>query len=112
MIEMIAQTGGVLLGLGVDFKKEVILTKIASARFSRPVAPPCQFEIETQIEDAREEGAWIAGVVRLGNEVVAEAKILLVTMENLDGRKNIVFSDTFLKHFDVYRIAKNSEALV
>ena len=30
-IEMVAQTGGVLFGFGLDFKKEVILAKILDA---------------------------------------------------------------------------------
>lgn len=114
-IEMVAQTGGVLYGLGFDFKKEVILAKIERARFERPVAPPCEFVIEAVIEEEREEGAWISGTVRLGREIVAEAKILLVTMdelENVQRTKKIVFNDGFLKHYDIENVAKVSEALL
>ena len=63
-LEMIAQAGGVLFGLGIDFKKEVILAKIEHARFLKVVAPPCAFVVEARIEDQREEGAWISGSVR------------------------------------------------
>ena len=47
-IEMIAQAGGVLFGLGVDFKKEVILAKIEGARFEKTVVPPCRLVIEAR----------------------------------------------------------------
>ena len=49
MIEMIAQAGGVLYGLGLDFKKEIILAKIASASFPKEVSPPCRFLIEASL---------------------------------------------------------------
>jgi 3-hydroxymyristoyl/3-hydroxydecanoyl-(acyl carrier protein) dehydratase len=114
-IEMIAQAGGVLYGLGLDFKKEVILAKIGEARFLKPVAPPCVFVIDAAIEEEREDGAWIAGTVKQNGVAVAEARILLAAVEGLSQnghpQKQIVFSDQFLKHFDVLSIAKKSEGL-
>ena len=109
-IEMIAQAGGVLFGLGIDFKKEVILAKIEGARFERTVTPPCTLDIEARIEEEREEGAWISGEVKLGKERVATVRILLATME-LAGPsgKSVVFNDHFLKHYDIRNIAKVSE---
>lgn len=112
-IEMIAQAGGVLLGLGIDFKKEVILAKIAKANFLKAVAPPCSLEVEAKIDEAREEGAWISGTVRHHNTLIAEATLLLVTMDSLVEGLNgkIVFNDSFLKHYDVYEVAKMSLGL-
>ena len=114
-IEMVAQTGGVLYGLGFDFKKEVILAKIGEARFLRPVEPPCAFVIDAAIEEAREDGAWISGIVRQNGETVAQTRILLAAVEGLSEnghpKKQIVFSEHFLKHFDVRNIAKKSEGL-
>lgn len=113
-IEMIAQTGGVLFGLGMDFQKEVILAKIENARFFKPVAPPCALIVEAGIEEAREEGAWISGVVSQGSEKVAQAKILLAAVDSLTGRKNgkIVFNENFLKQYRIYEVARTSEAFV
>ncbi len=109
-VEMIAQTGGVLFGLGLDFKKEVILAKILDANFFRPVKPPCHFLIETRIDDEREEGAWISGSVKLGNETIAEASVLFVTIASLgENKEKVVFNDGFLQHFDVYNVAKASD---
>ncbi len=113
-IEMIAQAGGVLFGLGTDFKKEVILAKIEMARFEKTVLPPCQLTIVARIENEREEGAWISGEVKQGSECIATARMLLVTMDPLTGSsdKTVVFNDHFLNHYDVYKIAKKSEGIV
>ena len=107
-LEMIAQAGGVLFGLGIDFKKEVILAKIEGARFGKPVAPPCELFVEARIETEREEGAWIEGAVRLGSKCAAEARILLVAMDGLDGKKKIVFNDEMISHYDVFAVAGRS----
>ena len=110
-LEMIAQAGGVLIGFGIDFKKEVILAKIEAARFERSVVPPCRFIVEARLEEEREEGAWIAGSVKQDGAVVATARIFLVTMDSLSGEegKKIVFNDGFLKHYDIYNVAKKSQ---
>lgn len=112
-IEMVAQTGGVLYGLGIGFKKEVILAKIEGASFPRPVRPPCRFEIEARIEEEREEGAWIAGTVHQKGALVASVKIMLVTIEALSGLApgKIVFNDSFLSHYDIWNIARKSEGI-
>lgn len=112
-IEMIAQAGGVLVGLGLDFKKEVILAKIDSAEFGPTISPPCQLQIEARIEEEREEGAWVSGKVNLGKDLIVKAKILLVTVDSLTDAKRtqVVFNDHFLKHYDVYRIAAVSEGI-
>ncbi len=112
-IEMIAQTGGVLYGLGIRFKKEVILVKIEDAVFHGVVIPPCHLEIEARIEGDSEDGAWISGSVSSDGKVVASAKILLIAIESLNGLPagKVVFNDGFLTHYDVWNVAKKSEGL-
>ena len=114
LIEMIAQTGGVLYGLGIGFKKEVILAKIEAADFPRAARPPCRFVIEAEIEEQREEGAWICGTVSADGTSVASAKILLVTMDSLNGAASgkVVFNDRFLSHYDIWNVAKSSERVL
>lgn len=113
-IEMIAHAGGVLYGLEMDFKKEVILAKIDTARFISPVAPPCELVIEATLDEAREEAAWIRGTVSFKDEVVAEARIFLVSLDPLSSEpgKKVVFNELWLSHFDIYNIAKKSEGKV
>ena len=110
LLEMIAQTGGVLLGVGCDFKKEVVLAKISGARFSRSVTPPCEFVIEAEILEEREQGGRVAGRVKLRGEKVAEAEIMLAMIDGLEkGKKQIIFNEGFLKHYDIYNVVKKSE---
>lgn len=109
-VEMIAQAGGVVYGLGFDFKKEVILAKVTYAKFGEPVAPPCEFTIEASIREEREEGALVWGLVKHEGAVVAEAEILLVAVEagTLAGPRKIVFNDDFMTHYKIYEVAERS----
>lgn len=111
-IEMIAQTGGVLFGLGLDFKKEVILAKIGKAAFKAPVSPPCEFIIEAEIREEREEGALIFGAVKQEGREVASAEIILMTVEpgQLASSMSIVFNEKFMKHYDILNVAALTEA--
>src|SRR5262245_42547911 len=83
MIEMIAQAGGVLFGLGIDFKKEVILVKVTEAAFPHEIAPPCELTVEARIEEQSEDGAWVSGRVSRGADTAAEARIMLIAVESL-----------------------------
>jgi 3-hydroxyacyl-[acyl-carrier-protein] dehydratase len=110
-VEMIAQTGGVLYGMKLGFTKEVVLAKIDSARFAREVKPPCDLAIEADVEDF-DGAAWVTGTVKEKGETVAEAKLMLVAVDALEGPAGkIVFNDGFLKSFDIFNVAKASEAL-
>ena len=113
LIEMIAQAGGVLFGLGFDFKKEVILAKIAEAQFFEPVSPPCTFLVEATLDNEREEGAWVSGTVKKKGTPVAKVTLLLATVDGIDlgSKKQIVFNEDFLKHYDIYNVVKKSEAM-
>ena len=109
LLEMMAQAGGVLFGLELDFKKEVILAKIEDAKFFGEVAPPCELLIETRIEEVREDGAWIRGAVTHNGQTAAQAKILLAAVDSLiQGKSNIVFNEAFMKKYHVLEIARRS----
>lgn len=110
-MEMIAQAGGVLVGLGVGFRKEVILAKITEARFSAEATPPCRLTIEAWIEEEREEGGLVSGVVREKDKELASAKIFLVTIDSLlpnGNGKKIVFNDEFMKHYRIPAVVEKS----
>ena len=113
LIETMAQTGGVLYGLGLAFKKEVILAKIENAVFFSAVRPPCCFVIEAFIQNEREEGAWIQGVVSESGKKIATADILLVSIDALGEKApgKIVFNQRFLNHYDILNVAKKSEGI-
>ncbi len=110
-IEMIAQAGGVLFGLGLDFKKEIILAKIEDVKIYLDVPPPCDLIVEARIEDEREDGAWISGSVSWQDRKVMEGRVLLAAVDALiEGKSNIVFNDHFMKSYDIRAVARKSEA--
>jgi 3-hydroxyacyl-[acyl-carrier-protein] dehydratase len=110
LTEMIAQTAGVLYGLDIDFKKEVILVKIVEAHFPKEAIPPCELLIDGKIEEESENGAWISGIVHSGPDTVAEARMLLATMDTLEEKQDrkIVFNDRFLSYFRIREVAERS----
>jgi 3-hydroxyacyl-[acyl-carrier-protein] dehydratase len=110
LIEMIAQTGGVLYGLDIDFKKEVILVKVDGADFPEIAVPPCMLSVEGKIDEESEAGAWISGVVKCKDAVVGRARIMLAAMDELvkDSTRKIVFNDRFLSHYRILQVAAES----
>lgn len=102
LIELVAQTGGVLYGAGLDFKKEVILAKIEETEFPATAHPPCTLRIEAELEDEREEASWINGQVTCGGRTVAKVRLFLVTFETLGGEgQGIVFNKGFMEHYGI-----------
>jgi 3-hydroxyacyl-[acyl-carrier-protein] dehydratase len=112
MIEMIAQTGGVLYGLDIDFAKEVILAKIDQAEFPVEVLPPCELVVEARIEEESDSGVWISGTVRCQDQKVAAARLMLITTESLRGDgQMVVFNKRFMDYFDIVNVAKKNELI-
>ncbi|MEI8344702.1 MAG: beta-hydroxyacyl-ACP dehydratase [Candidatus Omnitrophota bacterium] len=113
MLEMIAQTGGVLYGLDIDFEREVILVKIDGADFITQIEPPCELVVEAKIVEESESGARISGTVSCGARQAASAEILLAAVDSLgDGARKVVFSKRFMETYDVLNVAKRSELSV
>ena len=111
LVEMMAQAGGILFGVEIDFKKEVILAKISEVCFPRVALPPCRLDIETHLEQQSELGAWIRGTVKHADETVAQAEIFLVTMDFLGDKQDqsVVFGEKFFKHYNIKEILRMSE---
>ncbi|MBI4398506.1 MAG: hypothetical protein HY586_05220 [Candidatus Omnitrophica bacterium] len=109
LIEMIAQTGGVLVGASIHFSKEIILGKIDWARFYAEVMPPSLLAIEAWITDKSEDGTRIEGKITNQDQLVAEASILLGHLEQLEqygmprpeGEISVVFSNEFMNSYKI-----------
>jgi 3-hydroxyacyl-[acyl-carrier-protein] dehydratase len=102
ILEGLAQTGGILVGEANDFKEKVVLAKIPSARFHREALAGEQLTYEVEVLTLRPEGASVAGRVRSGGELVAEAEIFFAHLDQarskaIFGEHNFVFSGE-LKH--------------
>ena len=103
MIEMMAQTGGILLGAESDFQENVVFAKIDEARFYPGFKPSEKIEIESSSEALRPEGSWIQSVITSGRGKVAEARLMLANAgEIVPGRReSVTFHKTFMEHFKV-----------
>lgn len=109
MIEMMAQVGGVLIGANDDFKKEVLLAKVTSAEFYRPVKPPAELVITATQLDYREEAALTECEIMCKEEKIAKAQIFFGVFDSSNftehpqqnHNRSIVFSDDFLEAFAI-----------
>jgi len=100
IIEGMAQTAGILVGEARDFKEKVILAKVSRATFHQLVRPGDTLTLQTKIEQLSEQGASTAGVVRVGDVLVAEINLMFSHIDqNMSGlafpEHNFVFTEQF-----------------
>jgi len=100
MIEAMAQTAGILVGEAKDFREKVILAKIGKAVFFDFVRPGDSITLEARVESIAPEAASISGVIRRGEQTIAEISLMFSHIDqNLAGKKfpeeNFVFTGTF-----------------
>lgn len=106
-IEMVAQTGGVVVGASLGFSKEIVLAKIDWARFHTEVMPPSILVIDAWITERRDEGTRIEGKITNEGVLIAEASILLMHMDKLETNgllekgESIVFSPNFMNSYKI-----------
>lgn len=101
LLEMMAQTGGVLAGTAVDFAKEVVLAKITDAEFHRSVTPPATLEIEATLSELGESAAVTRCRITRDSEPVADAVIFFGLFEGIEGGRQVVFSRDFMESFAI-----------
>ncbi|MDX9703800.1 MAG: 3-hydroxyacyl-ACP dehydratase FabZ family protein [Candidatus Auribacterota bacterium] len=92
IIEAMAQTGGILAGKSLDFKRQVFLAKLEKVTFYAMVCPGDQLILDAWIDDLREEGGRFTARAMVGDTLVADASIMFVCLKNPNGssthRKN------------------------
>lgn len=83
IIEVMAQTGGVLVfkSGGLVGKTVMYLTGIEEAKFRRPVVPGDQLRVEIEVLKKRPPFWKMQGKVYVDNEVVCEALVTAMVME-------------------------------
>ena len=103
MIEMMAQTGGLLVGAESNFQSNLIFAKIETAEFHGEYGPGDAIEISAAAENLKADGSWIDGEVIKNGELIARSRILLMNAgEIVPGKKaSITFHEEFMKHFKV-----------
>ncbi len=103
LMEMMAQTGGILLGAENEFKDNVVFAKIETSEFPNPGLPGESIEITASCESIRAEGSWIEAKVYNSRAVFARARLMLVCAGALvpDQSHSITFHEAFMNHFKV-----------
>lgn len=85
IIESMAQTGGILTGYSLAFKRQIFLAKIEKVTFSDIVRPGDQIVLEAWIDDLREEGCRVKASATVNDSQVASACIMFVCLNNPNG---------------------------
>ena len=102
-IEMMAQTGGLLVGAESDYKKDLIFAKIENATITNVPKPGTPIQIEAWSESLGTEGGWLEATITCAEGLVASAKLLLMAVSGLSAEqtRSITFHDNFMNHFSV-----------
>ena len=102
-IEMMAQTGGLLVGAESDYKKDLIFAKIENATITCVPASGTPLQIEAWPESLGTDGGWLEATITCAEGPVAKAKLLLMAVSGLspEQTKSITFHDAFMSYFNV-----------
>lgn len=103
MIEMMAQTGGLLLGAETDFQEDLVIAKIERAVFFPGFRQGDLLTIEARCEELRPEGAWIGAHIECSGTRAAECRLLLVNVKRLvpGSPRPVTFHEAYMRHFRI-----------
>ncbi len=80
IVEGIAQAGGILLGDMFQFQRQVVLAKVAKARFYFEARPGDTLVYRVAVQDARDDGAIISGTSHVGDQLQAEIEVVFAQL--------------------------------
>ena len=105
MIEMMAQTGGLIVGETRDFTGNVVFAKIETAEFQ---IPPFEMEKKELVIEAfardgvGEQGSWIEAEVSCDSKPLASARLFLIDAGDLTATgKSVTFHHEFLSYYKI-----------
>ncbi len=103
MIEMMAQTGALLLGAESDYSRDLVFAKIQEAEFLEGYCSGDRVEIKAASENLHPEGAWINAEMTAGGRPVARANLMLMIVGHFTegNEKPITFHEAFMNHYRV-----------
>jgi hypothetical protein len=102
-VEMMAQTGGLLVGAESDYAKDLVFAKIEHATILHVPVSGTSLQVEAWSESLGTEGGWLEATITCAEGPVARAKLLLMAVSGLskDQTKSITFHKAFMDHFNV-----------
>ena len=103
MMEMMAQTGALLLGAESDFQDDLVFAKIREASFDEGFCAGESLQIEAVSDRLRPEGAWLEGSIQSERGKRARGSFLLMNAGKLmpDRTGPITFHPSFMNHFQI-----------
>lgn len=103
MIEMMAQTGALLVGAESDFSRDLVFAKIESVEFSPGFEAGDPIEIESHADQISAEGGWLEARVSGPRGLIAQSKLLLMSVGHLIPGKTVpvTFHKNFMEHFKI-----------
>ncbi len=103
MMEMMAQTGALLLGAETDYQEDLVFAKIEEASFNPPIKENQVIYIHAQSENLRREGARLEGWVENESGRIAHARFLLMNVGHLIPGKEepVTFHRAFMDYFRI-----------
>ncbi len=103
LLEMMAQTGGLLAGAENDYKEDTIFAKIESSEFPVQGRPGEPLEIIATLETWRPEACRVEAVVQNQRGIFAKARFMLAQAGKLvpGSAESITFHQGFMSHFKV-----------
>lgn len=103
MIEMMAQTGALLVGAENDFSQDLVFAKIESAEFFPGFVPGEKIEIESSAEQISANGGWLDAKIESSRGPVAKSRLLLMNVGHLINGETVpvTFHKNFMEHFNI-----------
>ena len=102
-VEMMAQTGGLLVGAESDYQKDLVFAKIENATVTSVPKAGSPIRIEAWSESLGADGGWLDATILCEERLVATARLLLMAATGLSGTpgKSVTFHSAFMDYFKV-----------
>jgi len=103
ILEMMAQTAGLIFGSLDDFQTDIVFAKVDKAQFYRMVPKTSALVIQASAEELRPEGGWFQIHVTAETTLVADARLLLANAGHLmpDSQTSVTFHKQFMTHYRI-----------
>ncbi len=104
IIEGIAQAGGILLGQATGFERQVVLAKVAKARFYFEARPGDTLTYRVDAQDIRDDGAIISGTSRVDDRLQGEVELVFAQLGSKGEQTGMFERETLLNWLRMIRL--------
>lgn len=81
MVEGLAQTGGIIVSEYYEFRRPVVLAKVARASFHGIVQPGDVVTYSVTVQSLQQDGALVTGEAHVGERLQAEAELFFACLD-------------------------------